>query len=673
MNSLAIVMMQRNEGELLSSWIKYHQDIVAPEDIHILDNNSDDISTLFYLSEAKKAGCNVTYGIEDFEKKGRIVSELIGNLTETYKYVAPLDCDEFIGVLDNSFQFQNDIESIISELDRSSGELEIYLRVQESIWNIPFSTKGYHLPIKKIIVSRMRNPRLDLGFHLYDWYTNGPTVPPETIRTSRICYLHYHNGPFERVITSARRKLAQRLDGFTKKDFENYKGAGKHLLRYFTISEQEYMESFPQATHDLSAAFLNKGGDMPFVARDILLRTAKTWSDNNHALQLAKWTEIPKAEVNETPQGPTIVHLAEAGTATRKPPFAVHDPEELGLCDNLRNPIEVKVSSREVLVLPRSRLFGQRMLASNGHLYSDFELNSNHIDRYINNRFDVRQSEYQLSAGADGYWSNKLQSDPIKIEGRTALVSSSEPVNYGAWLIRVIPKIEAVRRLFKSDVRFAVFAERDWQREILSHLGIGEDRLIRQHFGKTYELEQAVVPNWPNRHKYLDTHTLQALGHIRDEALASDTRTDRAKAIYVSRRSWGAAAPSAIKRREFLNGEEFEIALASRGIKIVEPEKDGFEETIRNFASAELVIGPQGSGLFNCVFCFPGTTVIDIEHLPNFLEGHSNLFASCNLNYALIVARAIDDAGADPVHRSFSLNIPAALAFIDGILEGRYR
>lgn len=266
MSKIAVVMMQKDEGSLLQTWLAFHEHVFGSDAIYVLDNLSSDLQTLFYLSEAQKRGVHVRYGVENFEQKGVLVSQMIGELTASYSYVVPLDCDEFVGVLSDN-KFMSTYQNIFNELERASGGKECYVRVPHAIWNIPFTTGGYMQALQKIVVSRMRAPTLDLGFHLYDFYENKPTVPADTVLASEICYLHFHNGPFERVIASARRKLQKRISTYSEEEFNNYRGAGKHLMQYFMMTELQYMKRFPPASHDLGKIFADHNCIMPFSTR----------------------------------------------------------------------------------------------------------------------------------------------------------------------------------------------------------------------------------------------------------------------------------------------------------------------------------------------------------------------------------------------------------------------
>ena len=112
--------------------------------------------------------------------------------------------------------------------------------------------------------------------------------------------------------------------------------------------------------------------------------------------------------------------------------------------------------------------------------------------------------------------------------------------------------------------------------------------------------------------------------------------------------------------RVLVNEAELAAALSGLGFEVLEPEALSPAEQVAAFASADAVVGPSGSALFNTVFCRPGTKVLDIESEPDWIYAHTGLFASCKLRYGLFVGR-VDAADLRPVHRRWTVNVPAVV------------
>lgn len=145
---------------------------------------------------------------------------------------------------------------------------------------------------------------------------------------------------------------------------------------------------------------------------------------------------------------------------------------------------------------------------------------------------------------------------------------------------------------------------------LLEALGIAAERihLIQQptHFAKLIvppleagPVTRAVGPNY-----------IAASAKIREYALAHGPAHD-AQRIYLSRRMFTGGSYRALE-----NEAALEEMLARHGFSIVIPEQLPIEEQIRTIASAELVVGVDGSALHLCGFMHAGGAVLIIETRP---------------------------------------------------------
>ena len=96
---LAIVLMQKDEGELLLAWIDHHLGMTSPERIYIFDNGSTCQKTRKILKDAEGKGVHISYEFSspaDFERKGDIICKTIQSIQSEHSsdFVIPLDCDE---------------------------------------------------------------------------------------------------------------------------------------------------------------------------------------------------------------------------------------------------------------------------------------------------------------------------------------------------------------------------------------------------------------------------------------------------------------------------------------------------------------------------------------------------------------------------------------------------
>ena len=88
--------MVKNEIDVVEYWIKYHGSIFGYNNLHIIDNHSDD-GTYEKLLEYQKEGVHV-YRESNYKLKGVFMTKLIQdtNKEEAYDVAIPMDIDEFI-------------------------------------------------------------------------------------------------------------------------------------------------------------------------------------------------------------------------------------------------------------------------------------------------------------------------------------------------------------------------------------------------------------------------------------------------------------------------------------------------------------------------------------------------------------------------------------------------
>jgi capsular polysaccharide biosynthesis protein len=310
------------------------------------------------------------------------------------------------------------------------------------------------------------------------------------------------------------------------------------------------------------------------------------------------------------------------------------------------------------------------MVEADGAIFCDYPLSSSIMDEYIAGKRDVGVEESGFRKCEGGYKTFDLNQDVVESSTNLVIATSSEPLNYGAWLIRVLPKIMYARDVMGySGYRFLVYADRDWQKGLLAFLGVPEKDYVPQRSNATYTAPMVILPSWPNTAGFLDERTIAMTVQLRTMAMARQPNFVSPKAIYVSRRLFDEKQKNATKVRPFAQELELESALANFGIVPFYPETVSFAETILTFANADLIVGRQGAAMSNCIFCRPGTQVVDIEHLSTFLKGHCNMFASCGLNYSLIIGRAYVGSDTHSVHKALEIDMPSTVEVIRGLLQ----
>ena len=348
----------------------------------------------------------------------------------------------------------------------------------------------------------------------------------------------------------------------------------------------------------------------------------------------------------------------------RKRPEFLDDPDNTGLFSELSSAIFYSPPAF-VARARRARVVGFRtVLTNDGSFFNDdSEMDEKSRLNFLNalSMPDPRNEETGLRrlGDSESFVLDRRGRTTHPIPGFTVLLSSAEPSNYGSWLFRVLPKIQTLQRFnLDQNIKFLVWAGLPTFREYLEVLGIPANRVIlHDPTNVVYQLERLIVPSMRNNQAFLDAESLALFSRMRTEFGGPQ---ESGKRIYVSRLSQSQLGSS----RAMQNEAELIERLKGMAFHIVNPEKLSVREQVRVFSSASMVVGPSGSGMFNVVFCHPGTKVIDIESEPHWIHAHLCLFSSCSLRYGIFMGKAVDSNFTDH-HKPWTVNIKALTGRID--------
>lgn len=196
---------------------------------------------------------------------------------------------------------------------------------------------------------------------------------------------------------------------------------------------------------------------------------------------------------------------------------------------------------------------------------------------------------------------------------------------------------------------------------LLEMVGLSPGQIIFHDTQAVTVFNRAIVPAIRNPNALLDHESRELYRQIR---IGYGSMPGR-KRLYISRRSHGQRGGTS---RVLLNEEELITRLSAIGFEIVEPENLSSQQQIALYSAAEIVVGPSGSGMFNVVFCHPGTKVIDIESEDHWIYAHAGLFASCELRYGIFIGE-VDPTDARGVHRRWTVNVGAVVERVERFLR----
>jgi hypothetical protein len=347
-----------------------------------------------------------------------------------------------------------------------------------------------------------------------------------------------------------------------------------------------------------------------------------------------------------------------------RPPAFVYDPHDTGLGGGLTKGWTTPRTPMAYRRIESARSIGQRLIVDRAgsiildHILSSHEQCTEQLQRFADRSTSLFHEDTDVTSTPDGYVSARLDEPWEKIDEPVLSLLSVEPSNYGSWLFRVLPKL-IFRKYLDDNPKVLCWCPFPWQRQLLHFFGVADHDIIEVNLGSCYEIREVYVPVVLNPYAYLSEETMA----FYQEVLAShniDQRRDRL--IYISRRSRAAAA-GFNNVRHFIDESKLIEALQPLGFEIIEPETLSISEQARTFASAAMVVGASGAGMFNTAFCARGTGVVDIEAFPDWLYAHCNYMSSCGHTYG--VAFGIADASdTSPTHKRWSIDVGGLMAKI---------
>lgn len=234
--------------------------------------------------------------------------------------------------------------------------------------------------------------------------------------------------------------------------------------------------------------------------------------------------------------------------------------------------------------------------------------------------------------------------------------------NYCHFLLEALPRLELFWRAGFT------FADVDWilvpsfqgsSRDLfLRALGLPQEKVIYLQNRRQYQFRELLQPAFPGRETYSAPWVAE---FYRERLLKPQGIPQQRKLrLYVAR-----------SVRGLINDAELWGGLQTRGFVRLEPTT--WDDNVRTFAAADLIVGPHGAGLSNVIFAPSGGQLIEIvpgdRPFPFFYSAAS----SAGLSYHGILTSAVTPIGREyrrlPSEEPYSVNVPEVLAAVDAFLE----
>jgi capsular polysaccharide biosynthesis protein len=374
-------------------------------------------------------------------------------------------------------------------------------------------------------------------------------------------------------------------------------------------------------------------------------------------------TDLPRIEAAEVLSGNRDgIHVEPPGTDRKFNRYGasfVDDPDEVGLFPGGLGPAPYVYPPNYAAVIHEATLVGYRTILTGGHQF--FTDQAYVLPEEIQHQLDRISSSDSFSNEETGLRPTNRERcfrfDPggrtsRYLEGNVVVLCSDEPFSYGSFLFRVLPKVMEMRRSGLSGTPCIAFVQPKPFKDLLNLCGVSSESILPHDVRAVTRIERAIVPSMRNPHAYLDPASLELFAELRT---LYGTQPKRRR-IYVSRVGLNNSGRGA--SRIMTNETDLIARLRVMHFEIVEPETLSVRDQIMTFSAASIVVGPSGSGLFNTMFCHPGTKVIDIQSEPQWIYSYTGMYSSLSLDYGIFIGKP-DPADTKPVHREFAVNIEA--------------
>lgn len=372
-------------------------------------------------------------------------------------------------------------------------------------------------------------------------------------------------------------------------------------------------------------------------------------------------------ELNGAREGIFLHGNNDFETWIRKAPRFLDDPDQCGIFPPFTD-LEFKyrqpfvISKKNVLLTGvRTTLdrqgwwFNDQSYVDQAELHQDLTKLAQHQNAFLN-----EWTGFQPTENNQAFTFKPDHRMTVTLRGRTLVVCSLEPDNYGSWLFRILPKLHTAMQLGLQFDRILVEGKHKRLQDYFDLIGIDRSLIAQHDRNVFYNVEHALIPSLQNSQAYLDQATQAFYSKLR----ARYGLPCMGEKIYISRSNHTQAGRST---RVMLNEKQLIENLSKIGFRIVCPELLSLRAQIETFSSASVVIGPSGSAMFNAVFCHPCTKLIDIESEPHWIHAHTSLFSSLGLDYNIFVGK-VDPTDNNPVHKRWMLNIPAFMERVHSII-----
>jgi capsular polysaccharide biosynthesis protein len=243
-----------------------------------------------------------------------------------------------------------------------------------------------------------------------------------------------------------------------------------------------------------------------------------------------------------------------------------------------------------------------------------------------------------------------------KIEGCFIVLVSNAYQVYGHWIVDILPRLWLAMNHCPSGVNPSIILPIDtpaYAISIIEKLFGKNDYVYHDIYRENLNLEEVYSPSLLHNSHYFHVAINDFISFVLNHDFINNTRklnTKSLKHIFITRQKFRDSSSS--YARSMINEDEVLELMREMGFEIISPEDFSWEDQVRIFSDAEIIIGEAGSAMHNTIFSGEGAIVICLNptnHLQSSIAAIRNQkimsicskFESCgdNIKYYIDVER----------------------------------
>jgi hypothetical protein len=271
------------------------------------------------------------------------------------------------------------------------------------------------------------------------------------------------------------------------------------------------------------------------------------------------------------------------------------------------------------------------------------------------------KGKFSIRTRVDGLtldWNTCQSRTNTKIIGKAIHFCDDYSTNYFHWITECLPRMWVIDQ-FSEYATVPLLVDEKLPPSFIEslHMVKGEREIIRIRDHRFCEVEELLYPSVLSvvHDNYGDPKNIddalisrEGVEYVRKSFLKENSKGWRK--IFIARKSPG--------YRNLLNSEEIEQMLVDDGFEIVFPEKLSFQNQVKIFSQASVIISQTGAGLTNLIFAPSGCKVFALttKAIHNYYA-FNMLADACQVELQYILGDAVPGSHKYPVHEDFVVPI----------------